>query len=233
MELLQRIAELLSEPRYVSLLAEGIRNTLILTAASFTMGFALGTLIAIGRLYGPRPLRWLLAGYVELIRGTPMLLQLFILYYALPQAGISLAAMTAAILGMGLNSAAYQSEYLRASLRAVHTGQWEAALALGMTRWQAITSIILPIGLRTAIPALTNELVYLLKYSSIAYFLAVVELVYAGKIIGSETFAYLEVYTIIALVYLAFSLAITRTMKRLEKKVAIPGLAVSAAERLQ
>ncbi len=217
-----------TKERYLDLFLEGLANTLILTASSFAIGFMLGLLIAVERLYGPRILRAALAAYVETIRGTPMLLQLFLLYYALPSAGIAMSALTAAILGMGFNSAAYQSEYLRASLRAVPSGQWEAALSLGMTKWQAIRSIILPIGLRSAIPALSNELVYLLKYSSIAYFLAVVELVYAGKIIGSETFAYLEMYTLIALVYLVFSLLITRSMKKIESKIMIPGLAVTA-----
>jgi polar amino acid transport system permease protein len=226
----ERFSVIFSNPRYIHLLLHGFETTLLLTAAGFTIGFLLGLLIALGRMYGPKPLRWLLIAYVELVRGTPMILQLFLLYYALPQVGVKLSALTAAILGMGLNSAAYQSEYMRASFSAVPSGQWEAALSLGMTRSQAIAYVVLPIGLRTVIPALTNELVYLLKYSSIAYFLAVVELVYAGKIIGSETFAYLEVYTLIAIIYFALSLLITRAMKRLEAKVMIPGLAVSARQ---
>ena len=223
------IIEILSS--YGHLLLYGLRNTLILTAVSFVIGFSLGSLIAVGRVYGPAWLRALLAAYVELIRGTPMLLQLFILYYALPDIGVKLSAMTAAILGMGLNSAAYQSEYIRASIKAVPSGQWEAALSIGMSKLQAILDIIMPISLRSALPALTNELVYLLKYSSIAYFLTVIELVYAGKIIGAETFMYVQVYTIIAIIYLAFSLLITRGMKLLEQKVMIPGLAVEAAQR--
>jgi polar amino acid transport system permease protein len=216
---------------YGSLLLTGLKNTLLLTAVSFVIGFSLGSVIAVGRAYGPRWLSWLLAAYVETIRGTPMLLQLFILYYALPDVGVKLSALTAAILGMGLNSAAYQSEYIRSSIKAVPSGQWEAALSLGMTKLQAIFSIIVPIALRSSIPALTNELVYLLKYSSIAYFLTVVELVYAGKIIGSETFMYVQVYTIIAIIYLVLSLLITRSMKKLERKITIPGLAVEEAQR--
>ena len=226
-----RLAEILAEPRYQALLLEGLRNTLLLTGASFTLGFLLGAPLAVARLYAPRPVRALVAGYVEAFRGTPMLLQLFLLYYALPSVGVRLPALAAAVLGMGLNSAAYQSEYIRSSLAAVPRGQWEAALSLGMTRWQAVRHVVLPQGLRAAIPALTNELVYLLKYSSIAYFLAVVELVYAGKIIGSETFAYLELYTLIALAYLALSLTITRASKALERRVLPPGLAGQAGER--
>jgi len=225
MSIVYRVVEVLSE--YNQLFLEGLRSTLILTAVSFTMGLVLGLLIAVGRVYGPHLVRLLLAGYVEIIRGTPMLLQLFLIYYALPRVGVLLPPLPAALLGMGLNSAAYQSEYFRSSIRAVPRGQWEAALSIGMSRWQAIASVILPIALRTSLPALTNELVYLLKYSSIAYFLTVIELVYAGKIIGAETFAYLEVYTIIALAYLVFSLAITRCMRLLEKKASIPGLITS------
>lgn len=208
---------------YYPMFLEGLKNTLILTFTSYTMGFILGFLIAIGRVYGPRPLRYTLLSYVELIRGTPMLLQLFIVYYALPEVGIKLDPLTAAFLGMGLNSAAYQSEYLRSSIKAVPRGQWEAALSIGMTNWQAMTSIIAPIALRSSIPALTNELVYLLKYSSLAYFLTVIELVYAGKIIGAATFAYLQIYTIIAIIYFALSYIMMRIMKIIEKKTMIPG----------
>ncbi|MCY0868943.1 MAG: amino acid ABC transporter permease [Desulfurococcus sp.] len=218
----ERILEILY--RYTPMLLEGLENTIILTLASFAIGFTLGLLIASGRVYGPRLLRSALTVYVEVVRGTPMLLQLFLIYYALPGVGVVLNPVEAAIIGMGLNSAAYQSEYIRSSIKAVPAGQWEAALSLGMTRWQVITSIILPLALRSSIPPLTNELVYLLQYSSIAYFLTVVELVYAGKIIGAETFAYLEVYTIIAVIYLALSLIITRSMRYLEKKASVPGL---------
>jgi len=227
MSFMERVIEVVYN--YSPMFLEGLKNTLVLTATSFIMGFVFGALIAVGRVYGPRPLRLILASYVELIRGTPMLLQLFLVYYALPRIGIILDPLIAAFLGMGLNSAAYQSEYLRSSIKAVPRGQWEAALSIGMTRWQAITSIVMPIALRSSIPALTNELVYLLKYSSIAYFLTVVELVYAGKIIGAETFAYLEVYTIIAIIYLTLSLITTRTMKNIEKRIMIPGLIAPSA----
>ncbi|MET1159723.1 MAG: amino acid ABC transporter permease [Thermoprotei archaeon] len=227
MSFLDRIADLVYS--YYPFFLEGLKNTLILTVTAFLMGLILGILIAIGRVYGPKPLRLILAMYVELIRGTPMLLQLFIIYYALPSIGITLDPLLAAFLGMGINSAAYQSEYFRSSIKAVPKGQWEAALSIGMTPWQAVMYIVMPIAMRISLPALTNELVYLLKYSSIAYFLTVVELVYAGKIIGAETFAYLEVYAIIAITYLVISLVITRSMKNLEKRIAIPGLIAPSA----
>ncbi len=217
--------------KYHTIFLEGLRNTLTLTATSFAIGFVLGIAIAVLREFGPKPLRLILAAYVEVIRGTPMLLQLFIVYYALPAIGIILPPIVAAILGMGLNSGAYQSEYYRAAIRAIPRGQYEAALSLGMTTRQVIETLAIPIAIRIAFPSMVNELVYLLKYSSIAYFLTVVELTYAGKIVGTETFAYLEVYTIIAIIYFALSMAIVRFCKYVERRIAIPGLGAPEAVR--
>ncbi len=218
--------------RYYPLLLEGLKNTLLLTGISFVLGFMIGLPLALARIYGPRPVKWLATAFIELIRGTPMIVQLFIVYYALPQLGIVLGALAAAFLGMGINSGAYQAEYFRGAIRSIPSGQMEAALSLGMTRLQAIRYVILPQALRVVIPAWTNELVYLLKYSSVAYFLTVVELVYAGKIIGARTFKYLEVYTIIALIYLAIALIFMKVSRRIEEKVAIPGLTMVKARYL-
>ncbi len=230
MELLESYAYILE--KYYPLLLEGLKNTLLLTGVSFVLGFMIGLPLALARIYGPRPLKWLATAFIELIRGTPMIVQLFIVYYALPQLGIVLSALAAAFLGMGINSGAYQAEYFRGAIRSIPSGQMEAALSLGMTRLQAIRYVILPQALRVVIPAWTNELVYLLKYSSVAYFLTVVELVYAGKIIGARTFKYLEVYTIIALIYLVFALAFMKISRRIEEKVAIPGLTMVKARFL-
>ena len=217
--------------RYHSLFLLGLRNTAVLTATSFSIGFVLGVAIAVLREFGPKPIKAILTAYVELIRGTPMLLQLFIVYYALPSVGIVLPPLAAAILGMGLNSAAYQSEYYRAAIRAIPRGQYEAALSLGMTKMQMIEALVIPVMVRIAFPSMVNELVYLLKYSSIAYFLTVVELTYAAKIVGAETFAYLEVYTIIAVAYFILSMIIVRTCKYIEARTRIPGLGVSMVGR--
>ncbi len=218
--------------RYYPLLLEGLKNTLLLTGVSFILGFLIGLPLALARIYGPRPVKWLATAFIELIRGTPMIVQLFVVYYALPQLGIVLSALAAAFLGMGINSGAYQAEYFRGAIRSIPSGQMEAALSLGMTRLQAIRYVILPQALRVVIPAWTNELVYLLKYSSVAYFLTVVELVYAGKIIGARTFKYLEVYTIIAVIYLIIALVFMKVSRRIEEKVAIPGLTMVKARYL-
>jgi len=218
--------------RYHQLFLEGLRNTLLLTITSYTFGFLIGLPVALMRVYGVKPLKVLALIYVELIRGTPMLLQLFIIYFALPQLGIVLDPVTAAFLGIGINSGAYQAEYLRGALRSVPQAQWEAALSIGMTKAQVLGSIIVPQALRVAIPALANEFIYLLKYSSVAYFITVVELVYAGKIVGSATFKYLEVYTLIAVIYLALGVLFMKLFRELEFKLAIPGLSPLKSERM-
>lgn len=216
---------------YGPLLAEAVVMTLTVTAGAYTLGFLIGVPLAIVRTYGRKSLRSAAAAYIEVIRGTPMVVQLFILYYAAPAAGLTLPPTIAAILALGLNSAAYQAEYFRASFLAVAKTQWEAALSLGFTEKQTIKTIILPQSIRVAIPALTNELVYMLKYSSIAYFITVPELVYTGKFIGSRTFMYTEIYAIIAVIYVTFSLIFTEGMKTVEKKASAPGILLH--ERIQ
>ncbi|HVP23656.1 MAG TPA: amino acid ABC transporter permease [Conexivisphaerales archaeon] len=217
--------------QYGPLFLQGFGTTLILSVAGFVLGFALGVPISFAKTFGSGPLKWLAAGYVEVIRGTPMLVQLFIIYYSLPQVGINLDALTASIVALGLNSAAYQAEYFRGAMRSVPAGQMEAALSVGMTRIGSIMSVVFPQSLRLVIPAWTNELVYLVQYSSIAYLVTVEELTGVGTLIGSRTFQYVTVYGIIALIYLATTLAIVRGSRILERRYAIPGLSASSAGR--
>ena len=218
--MIEGITSLLSA--YGSMLVEAVIMTLAVTAGAYALGFLIGVPLAIARTYGGRILRAMGVAYIEAIRGTPMVVQLFILYYSAPAAGLTLTPTLAAILALGLNSAAYQAEYFRVSFLAVAKTQWEAALSLGFTVKQTIKTIILPQSIRVAIPALTNELVYMLKYSSIAYFITVPELVYTGKFIGSRTFMYTEIYAIIAVIYVTFSLIFTEGMRTIEKKAPTP-----------
>ncbi len=212
---------------YWPLLLEGLKNTLIITAVSYAIGVILGLALALIRVYGPRPAAAAVTAYVEAIRGTPMLVQLFIIYYSLPAFGIVLDPLTAAIAAIGLNSGAYQAEYFRGAISAIPRGQWEAALSIGLRKWQAVRHVIIPQTWRVALPAMTNELIYLLKYSSIAYFVTVPELVFMGKYIGSKTYMYIQVYTIIAMIYVALALIASEGMARLEKKLSIPGISVT------
>jgi polar amino acid transport system permease protein len=218
--------------KYWPMLLQGFEITLILAAAGFLLGFVIGIPVALAETYGSRLVRWLAIGYVELIRGTPMLVQIFLIYYALPQVGIRFDAITAAILGLGINSGAYQAEYFRGSIKSIPSGQMDAALSVGMKLTQAMFSVILPQSLRLVIPAWTNEIVYLVQYSSVAYLVTVVELTAVGGIIGVRTFQYVAIYSIIALIYLATTIAITRATRRIELQYAIPGFTSSKTLRI-
>lgn len=207
-------------------LLNAVGLTLELTAVGFAIGLALGLLIAIGRTYGPLPVRAVLAAYIEIVRGTPMLVQLFFIYYATPSLGIMMDPLTASIVAIGLNSAAYQAEYFRMAFNTVQRGQWEAALSIGLSKWGAIRDVVLPQAVRIVIPALTNEAIYLLKYSSIAYFVTVPELVYVSKIIGARTLLYIQIYTISAAFYITVATLLLKLTKTVENRVAIPGLVI-------
>ena len=217
--------------RYGPLLLEGLRNTLLLTCISYIIGLVLGLGLSILRVYGPLWVKAIVATYIEVFRGTPMVVQLFLIYYSLPSIGVRLDPFTSAIIAIGLNSGAYQAEYFRSAIGSISLGQWEAALSIGMKKATVIRTIIIPQVFRVALPALTNEIIYLLKYSSIAYFITVPELVYTGKIIGTRTFMYLQVYTVIAIIYVIFSLLFSELFFRVEKRISIPGISISTTLR--
>ena len=198
--------------------------TLYLTFLSLAIGFIIGIGLALGRIYGNKIISSLCIGYIEIIRGTPLLVQLFIIYFALPSVGFKLEPLSAALIGLALNSAAYQAEYLRGSIQSIPSGQMIAARTLGMNKIKSIKNIILPQALRISIPAWSNELIYLIKYTSIVYIIQVNELFAEGTYIASENYRYLEIYIIIALIYLFFTVIFTEIIDYIEKKVSIPGI---------
>jgi len=210
--------------QYWPLLLQGFETTLILAVTGFIIGAVTGLPLSLVETYAPREMRWLVTSYVELIRGTPMLVQLFLIYYALPQVGVTLNAMTAAIFGLGMNSGAYQAEYFRGAINSVQSGQMEAAESIGLSKAQSILEVILAQALRFVIPAWTNEVVYLIQYSSIVYLITVIELTGVGTIIGTQTYEYVSTYIIIALIYVVTTLAIVKASHVVEYKTAIPGL---------
>jgi polar amino acid transport system permease protein len=205
-------------------LLNGLYLTLFLTFISLALGFILGLALALGKVYGKTIISAICAGYIEIIRGTPLLVQLFIIYFGFPQIGISLEPLTAALIGFILNSGAYQAEYLRGSIQSIESGQMIAARSLGMTKLRAIGNIILPQALRISIPAWSNELIYLIKYTSIAYIIQVRELTAEGKFIAAHTFKYIEIFAIIAIIYLILTIIFTEIIDRIEKKISIPGI---------
>ncbi len=214
----------------VSEISQGIVVTLELTVLGLLGGFLLGFPLAVARTYGKGISRWFSIGYIELIRGTPMLLQLYLIGFGLPLLlrhylpNFVMNVFWAAALGMMINSAAYQAEYIRGAFKSVDKGQAEAGISIGMSKWQIITRIIFPQAFRIMLPSWTNEIIYLLKYSSLAMLLAVPEMMYQAKIVAAATFMYAQVYLVIAVIYLAFSLIITQIMRLVEKKIYIPGV---------
>jgi polar amino acid transport system substrate-binding protein len=211
--------------RNLPVLLEAAGVTVLLTCLAMPVAIVLGLFLALGRLYGPAPLRWLLNGYVEILRGTPLLLQLFTIYYVLPPAlGISLNPFPAAVLGLALNYSAYESEIYRAGLLAIPVGQMEAALALGMSRAVALRRIIVPQAIRLVIPPVTNDFIALFKDTSICSVITVVELSKRYSILVNNTNAYLELAAVTALLYLLMSYPLSVLARGLERR--LPRLAV-------
>jgi polar amino acid transport system permease protein len=187
------------------------------------MGFVLGLLSALARMYGRSWVRGLAVGYIEVFRGTPLLVQLFLVYYGLPGLGITLERLPAAFLALGLNSGAYQAEFLRGALLAIGEGQMTAGRAIGMSRWQTIRNIILPQALRLAIPAWSNEPVSLLKSTAVAFLIAVPELMARAKAAAAKTYDPISAYIAAAVIYLVVVFILDRGLKYLEQAVRIPG----------
>ncbi|MFC7156647.1 amino acid ABC transporter permease [Halomarina halobia] len=216
-------------------LAAGAWLTVVLTVVSILLGLPLAVALSVGRIYGGPITGSLSLGFVELIRGTPLLAQLFVVYYGMNLSQyfqsftfgpLPAAAVWVAIVGFTINSAAYQAEYIRAAVESVDSGQLTAARSIGLSQLDGIRYVVLPQGLRYAIPGWTNELVYLIKYSSLATFIIVPELFTRAQDIASDTFRYQDVYLLVALFYLALVLSATVFMNRVERAVAIPGLGV-------
>lgn len=205
-------------------LLEGTIVTLQLTGLSVALGFVTGVLLALGRMYGNKPVSLLCSAYIELLRGTPLLVQLFIWYYGLPALGIRFSSFMAAFIGLGLNSGAYQAEYFRGAIQSISGGQMAAARSIGMSRLKAIRNVILPQALRIVIPPWSNELIYTVKYSSLAYMIGTPELMAQGKIIAAENFRFFEVFLIVAFIYLVIVLILSRILDMVEEALRIPGL---------
>ncbi|MFQ2173232.1 amino acid ABC transporter permease [Aeromonas rivipollensis] len=201
------------------LLSAGLIFTVPLTLFTFALGILLGFLVALARLYGPAPLVALVRFYVWLIRGTPLLVQLFLIFYGLPSAGIVLDAFTAAVIGFTLNIGAYSSEIIRATLAAIPKGQWEAAYSIGMNWPQVMWRVILPQAARIAVPPLSNTFISLVKDTSLAAAVTVPELFQAAQRLASVTYEPLILYVETAIIYLLFSSVLSTLQDRLERRL--------------
>ena len=207
--------------RYLPALVRASVVTIVLSCVSMGLAVAIGILIATGRVYGSRMLGHALTGYVELIRGTPILLQLFVLYYGIA-AAIRLPAFAAALLGLALNYAAYESEIYRAALEAVSAGQLEAARTLGLSERQVLTLIRGPQALRLALAPMTNDFVALLKDSSLVSVLTVMELTKQTQIFATNLGSWVVPGSLCAALYLAMSLPVAALARRLEQRWKAP-----------
>jgi polar amino acid transport system permease protein len=209
--------------RFLPDLLRGAGVTLLLTAEGLAAGFVLGLAATLARTYGSKFWRGLAVGYIELFRGTPLLVQVFLLYYGLPGLGITLSREWAAFIALGLNSGAYQAEYLRGSILAIGDGQMMAGRSIGMSKWGTVFNIILPQALRLAIPAWANEPVSLLKSTAVVFLIAVPELMAKAKAIAAKTYDPIGAYIAVAIVYLAMVYLLDALMKWAEHYTAIPG----------
>jgi L-cystine transport system permease protein len=201
------------------LLYAGLVFTVPLTIASFALGLTLAFTVALVRLFGPQWAVKIAQFYVWLIRGSPLLVQLFVIFYGLPSVGIVLDPLTAAIIGFSLNVGAYNSEVIRGVVESIPHGQWEAAYSMGMTRSQALRRTILPQAARVALPALANSFIALVKDTSLAAVLTVPEIFQAAQRIASVTYEPLILYTEAALIYLVFSSVLSSAQVQLERRL--------------
>jgi cystine transport system permease protein len=193
--------------------------TIPLTVLSFAFGLGVGFVAALVRLFAPTPIAYIVRFYVWIIRGTPLLVQLFLIFYGLPSVGIVLDAFPAALIGFTLNVGAYSSEIIRAVLASVPKGQWEAAYSTGMTWTQAMGRIILPQAARVAVPPLSNTFISLVKDTSLAAAITVPELFRAGQRIVATSYEPLILYIEVALIYLVVSSVLSSLQARLEKRL--------------
>ncbi len=203
--------------RYLPALLRAAAITVVLSLLAMALAVATGMLIATGRVYGSLPVRTILTAYVELIRGTPLLLQLFVLYYGLASV-VRLPAFVAAVIGLGLNYAAYESEIYRSALEAVPRGQLEAARTLGLNERQVLSLVRGPQAFRLALAPMTNDFVALLKDSSLVSVLTVVELTKQTQIFAANIGSWVVPGALCAALYLAMSLPLARVARRLEHK---------------
>ncbi len=212
---------------YLPYLGKGLLLTIELTLISGILGFFAAIPLVVAVLYGNPFFKTLCKGIITLVRGTPLLVQLFFIYFGLPVIGIKLSPFLAAVIGFVLNSAAYQAEYMKGGFLAIPREQMEAGYSMGLSKWQVIRLVIFPQAFRFSIPSLSNELVYLVKYTSVAYIIQVPELFAQAKFFASDTYYFLQIFSLIGVVYLFLVYAITKLTDWLEKKLYIPGFEVA------
>lgn len=214
-ERMVRIIDILSNS-FIPLFKAGLKVTIPLTIVSFSIGIIIAFTVAIIKVSRVKVLREIVQFYVWIIRGTPLLVQLFIIFYGLPSIGIILNSFISAVIGFSLSVGAYGSEIIRAAIESVSKGQWEAAHALGINKRQTIMHVILPQAINVAIPSLSNSFISLLKDTSLAAALTLTEMFQVSQQITARTYEPLWLYIEVAFIYLIFSSILTVLQSKLE-----------------
>ena len=194
------------------LLLKGVAWTLALTTISATIGVVVGVACAWSRASGPTWLKWVAGTYVELIRNTPFIVQLFFIYFGLPAAGVKLSAEMASVIAMVVNLGAYATEIIRAGIEATPKGQIEAAMSLALNRMQTFTRVVLPPALKKVWPALVSQIIIVMLGSAVCGQISTEELSYAANLIQSRNFRAFEAFIIATLIYLVLSMAVRKLL---------------------
>jgi polar amino acid transport system permease protein len=210
--------------------------TLELTAVGIGAGLLLGLLLALTRVYANRVLSGIANVYIQFMRGTPLVIQVLVIYFGLPPyfkaMGLKpLSSLAAGCVAMALNSAAYQAEYIRGAIQAISSGQMQAARSMGMTKTQAVRHVILPQALRIVLPSWSNELIYTLLYSSTVYFIGLEELSFASVKVAMKSLRVLDSYAIAGVMYLITVILLSRILAYVEARLRIPGLSIEERGR--
>ncbi|MDR2796254.1 MAG: amino acid ABC transporter permease [Spirochaetaceae bacterium] len=211
-----RLIRIVSEA-FWPMLKAGLLLTMPMTVASFGVGLVIASITAAMRLSKIKALQKIASCYVWVFRGTPLLVQLYIVFFGLPGMGIKLGAITSAIAAFSLNVGAYCSESIRASILAIQKGQWEAAYSLSMTKWQALRRIVAPQSFAIALPPLSNTFISLVKDTSLAANITIAEMFQTTQRIAARTYEPMLLYCLAALIYLAFSTILTILQGKMEK----------------
>jgi polar amino acid transport system permease protein len=203
---------------FLPILLQGVGLTILVTLGSLILSTILGLVWALLRVSGVRALSLLTAGLINVIRGIPIIVLLFYLYFVMPDFGVTLTALQAAILGLGIAYSAYQAENFRAGIEAIDKGQIEAAQTIGMGWWLTMRRVVLPQAVKIVLPPYGNIMIMLLKDSSQASTITVAELALQGKLIASSTFKNTSVFTLVALMYLTMSIPLILLVRHFENK---------------
>lgn len=197
----------------------GVQLTVLLTIGGMAIALVLGLALALARLSPRAALRWPATVFVEVIRGSPLILQLFYIYYVLPLLGLRLTPIQAGLAGLAINYGAYLSEVFRAGIAAIPKSQTEAAAALGLRPRQAMRLVILPQAIRIVVPPVGNYFVSMFKDTALVSTISIAELMFRGQLIASDTFKYMSIYTVVFAIYLAISIPASLGVRWLERRL--------------